>query len=167
MAGFSIFHGTCMTTESRTDCRCSFLFLKEGNDEDDEISCTPALAPSRLAQNIPACQPVDLISEEMESKDFVDGVLVDSEVYNTAKSDHKLEEDNPVDAHSGNESEEESRKSVGATAVVDPLLSRSFLNFLYDAECEESQPAEIKVCLKIHSELININNSLYNVLSSK
>ena len=143
-----------------------FLLLKEGNAEDDEISCTPALAPSRLAQNIPACQPVDLISEEMESKDFVDGALVDSEVYNTAKSDHNLE-DNPMDAHSGNESEENSRKSVGATAIVDPLLSRSFLNFLYDAECEESQPAEIKVCLKICSELININNNLYNVLSSK
>ena len=148
-----------MTTESRTDCEFCFIFcgknLKEGNDEDDEISCTPALAPSRLAQNIPACKPVDLISEEMESKDFVDGVLVDSEVDNTATSGRKVEEDNLMHIHSGSESEEESKKSVGVTSI-DPLLSRSFLNFLYDVEVEESQPPEMKVCLKILSELINI-----------
>ena len=155
-----MFYGTCMNTERRTYCEFFFIscgkILKEGNDEDDEISCTPALAPSRLAQNIPACQPVDVISEEMESKDFVDGVLVDSEVDNTATSGHKMEEDNLMGIHSGNESEEESRKSVGVTSVVDPLLSKSFLNFLYDVEFEESQPAEMKVCLKILSEFINI-----------
>ena len=155
-----------MTTERRTDCEFIFCIscgeiLKEGSDEDDEISCTPALAPSRLAQNIPACQPVDLISEEMESKDFVDGEHVDSEVDIASKSGHKSEEDKLMDVHSGNESEEESRESVGVTAVVDPLLSRSFLNFLYDVACEEGQPAEVKVCLKILSELININKNLY------
>lgn len=74
----------------------------------------------------------------MESKDFVDGVFVDFEVYNIVKLDYKLEEDNFVDVYSGNESEEELRKFVGVIVVVDFLLSRLFLNFLYDVECEES-----------------------------
>lgn len=123
--------------------------LKEGDDEDDDISCTPALAPSRLAQNIPVCQPVDLIGEEMESNDFAGDL--NAEVDEAAKSDHKVEDDNLMDVHSGNEREEWSRKPAGVTAVVDPLLSRSFFNSLYDDEVEESQPTEMKVGLEILS----------------
>ena len=82
----------------------------------------------------------------MESEDFAGDV--DSEVDDTAISGHKTEEDNLVDVQSGNESEEWSRKPAGVTAVVDPLLSTSFLNSLYDAEVEEIQPTEMKVGLK-------------------
>lgn len=127
-----------MIIESRIDCRCFFLFLKEGNDEDDEILCIFVFVLSRLAQNILVSQFVDFISEEMESKDNVDGVFVDFEVYNIVKLDYNLEEDNFMDVYSGNESEEELRKFVGVIVVVDFLLSRLFLNFLYDVECEES-----------------------------
>lgn len=79
----------------------------------------------------------------MESEDCADDV--DSKVDDATKSGHKVEEDNLMDIHCGNDSEEGSRKSVGVTAVVDPLLSTSFLNSLYDVEVEESQPAEMKV----------------------
>ena len=123
--------------------------LKEGDDEDDEISCTPALAPSRLAQNIPACQPVDPVSKEMESEDFAGNV--NSKVDDETESGHQVEEDNLMDVHSENESEEGLRKPVRVTAVVDPLLSRSFFNSLYDVEVEENQPSEMKVGLKILS----------------
>ena len=132
---------------------CEFFFIscvetmKEGDDEDDEISCTPALAPSRLAQNISVCQPVDPIRKENESEDV--GNDIDSKVSDTTISRHNLEEDNIMDVQSGNESEEGSRKPAGVTAVVDPLLSRSFFNSLYDDEVEEIQPAEMKVGLKI------------------
>ena len=121
--------------------------MKEGDDEDDEISCTPALAPSRLAQNIPVCQPVDPVRKEMESEDFDDDV--DSKIDDTTTSGRNLEEDSPMEVQSGNESEEGSRKPAGVTAIVDPLLSRSFFNSLYVDEVEESQPAEMKVRLKI------------------
>ena len=138
--------------------RLEFFFscgeiLKEGNDEDEEISCTPALAPSRLAQNIPSCQPVDPVRKEMESEDLVDDF--DSKVDDATESDHKMEEDNLMDVDNGNESEEVLRKSAGVTAVVDPLLSRSFLNSLYDVDFEESQPAEMKV------GLLNVINNLH------
>lgn len=79
----------------------------------------------------------------MESEDCADDV--DSKVDDATKSGHKVEEDNLMDIYCGNDSEEGSRKSVGVTAVVDPLLSTSFLNSLYDVEVEESQPAEMKV----------------------
>lgn len=49
MVGFLIFYGICMIIESRIDCRCFFLFLKEGNDEDDEILCIFVFVLSRLA----------------------------------------------------------------------------------------------------------------------
>lgn len=85
----------------------------------------------------------------MESNDFAGDL--NAEVDEAAKSDHKVEDDNLMDVHSGNEHEEWSRKPAGVTAVVDPLLSRSFFNSLYDDEVEESQPTEMKVGLEILS----------------
>lgn len=135
--------------------------LKEGNDEDEEISCTPALAPSRLAQNIPSCQPVDPVKKQMESEDLVDDL--DSKVDDATESDHKMEEDNLMDVDNGNESKEVLRKSAGVTAIVDPLLSRSFLNSLYGVDFEESQRAEMKVGLlniidNLHCQTNNLRN---------
>lgn len=82
----------------------------------------------------------------MESEQFADDV--DSKVDNATKSDHNEDEDNLMDIDSENENDmdkEGSKKSTECTAIVDPLLSRSFLNSLYDAEVEESQPVEIQV----------------------
>ena len=59
-----------------------------------------------------------------------------------------------MDIDNGNESEEVLRKSAGVTAIVDPLLSRSFLNSLRGVDFEESQLAEMKV------GLLNIVNNL-------
>ena len=89
----------------------------------------------------------------MESEDLVDDV--DSKVDDATESDHKMEEDNLMDVDNGNESEEVLRKSAWVTAVVDPLLSRSFLNSLYDVDFEECQPAEMKV------GLLNIISNLH------
>jgi len=149
--GFLKFCGICIPPKRKLTVNLFFIscveIMKEGDDEDDEISCTPALAPSRLAQNIPVCQPVDPVRKEMESEDFDDDV--DSKVNDTTLSGHNLEEDNLIEVQSGNESEEGSQKLAGVTAIVDPLLSRSFFNSLYVDEVEESQPAEMKVRLKI------------------
>ena len=122
------------------------LSLEEPDDEDDEISCTPALAPSRLAQNIPDYQPGNPVNKGVKQGQFEDDI--DSKVDSATKSDCKVGEDNLMDVHGGNESDKDkegTKESMEYTSVVDPLLSRSFLSSLYDDEVEEIQPAEIKV----------------------
>ena len=47
-----------------------------------------------------------------------------------------------VDSENDTEQHEESRM---LTFTVDPALSKSFLNFLYDVEDEEREAAEIQV----------------------
>lgn len=120
------------------------LTLKEGIDEDDEISCTPALAPSRLAQNVPDYQlalDIEILQEHATS-------VAVSEANSVTKSDCSDVENNHMDVNSGHESEkleEELKESVESSALVDPSLSTSFLNVLYDVELNESKPVEIKV----------------------
>jgi len=109
----------------------------------------------------------------MESEDLVDDL--DSKVDDATESDHKMEEDNLMDIDNGNESEEVLRKSAGVTAIVDPLLSRSFLNSLCDIDFEESQLAEMKVGLlnivnNLHCQTNNLRNKkilIFNYLHIK
>lgn len=108
--------------------------LKEDNDEHDEISCTPALAPSRLAQHVPSCVPP--VS--------TDATGCNSDDATSATSVCKEEVNKPMDVDSENDTEQHEESRV-LTFTVDPALSKSFLNFLYDVEDEEREAAEIQV----------------------
>ena len=115
-----------------------FLFFKDGDEDDDEISCTPALAPSRLAQNVPSYHPPVPVGDACSKIDSV------------SKSDRKDDEDESMDENSehGIESDDKERgfeEAAEPTFSVDPALSKSFLNFLYDVEIEEKQGTEVKV----------------------
>ena len=114
------------------------MFFKDNSDDEDEISCTPALAPSRLAQNVPGyLSPAP--TGDMDTK-------VDS----TSTSDHEEDVNNPIDANSGFGIENDEGRKVFKDAetssfIVDPALSKSFLNFLHNIEDEEKPEAEVKV----------------------
>ena len=110
------------------------MFFKEDNeDDDDEISCTPALAPSRIAQNVPAYQP----SLPIDNTECM--------AASGTTSDCNEDEDNLMD-------ERLSKEPVVSTFTVDPALSKSFLNFLYDVEDEERQAAEVQVIDNYYSQ---------------
>ena len=114
------------------------MFFKDNSDDEDEISCTPALAPSRLVQNVPSYLP-PVPTGDMDTK-------VDS----TNTSDHEEDVNNPMDANSGFGIESDKGRKVFKDAakssfIVDPALSKSFLNFLHDIEDEEKPEAEVKV----------------------
>lgn len=98
---------------------------EDNEDDDDEISCTPALAPSRIAQNVPAYQP----SLPIDNAECM--------AASGTTSDCNEDEDNLMD-------ERLSKEPVVSTFTVDPALSKSFLNFLYDVEDEERQAAEVQ-----------------------
>lgn len=110
------------------------LLKEDNNDEDDEISCTPALAPSRLAQHVPSCLPPV----------FTDATGCNSNVATSVTSVSKEEINKPVDVDSENDKEQHEESGM-LTFTVDPALSRSFLNFLYEVEDEEREAAEVKV----------------------
>lgn len=112
-----------------------FCFLKEdNNDEDDEISCTPALAPSRLAQHVPfRVPPVS-----------TDATGCNADGATSATSVCKEEVNKPMNVDSENDKEQHEEARM-LTFTVDPALSKSFLNFLYDVEDEEREAAEIQV----------------------
>ena len=120
------------------------MFFKDDNDvDDDEISSTPALAPSRLAQNITDYQPPIPVDE------------VGSEVHSAASSDYKEHDDNPIEENCGlqrTDEEEEGafNQTTESSFTVDPALSKSFLSFLYDVEVVEKPEAEDKVLYLIY-----------------
>lgn len=108
--------------------------LKEDNDEDDEISCTPTLAPSRLAQHVPSRVP----------HVSTDATGCNSDDATSATSVCKEEVNKPMDVDSENDTEQHEGSRM-LTFTVDPALSKSFLNFLYDVEDEEREAAEVQV----------------------
>lgn len=111
------------------------MLLKEDtNDEDDEISCTPALAPSRLAQHVPSRIPPG----------STDVTGCNSDGATSATSGCKEEVNKPMDVDSENDTEQHEEARM-LTFTVDPALSKSFLNFLYDVEDEEREAAEVQV----------------------
>ena len=111
------------------------MLLKEDtNDEDDEISCTPALAPSRLAQHVPSRIP--------PGSTDVTGCNSDGATSTTSVCKEEVNKPMDVDSENDTEQHEEARM---LTFTVDPVLSKSFLNFLYDVEHEEREAAEVQV----------------------
>ena len=110
------------------------LLKEDNNDEDDEISCTPALAPSRLAQHVPSRVPP--VS--------TDATGCNSDGATSATSGCKEEVNKPMDVDSENDTEQHEEARM-LTFTVDPVLSKSFLNFLYDVEHEEREAAEVQV----------------------
>ena len=114
------------------------MFFQDNSGDEDEISCTPALAPSRLAQNVPGYPPP------------VPAGDTDTKVDSASTSDHEQHDDNPKDENSefgidNDECRRDFKYSVESSFIVDPALSRSFLNFLYDVEDDERPEAEVKV----------------------
>lgn len=114
------------------------MFFKDNSDDEDEISCTPALAPSRLAQNVPSYLPP------------VPTCDADTKVDSTSASDHEEDVNTPMEANSGFGIENDEgrlvfKDAVKSSFIVDPALSKSFLNFLHDIEDEEKPEAEVKV----------------------
>ena len=73
-----------------------------------------------------------------------DAIGCNSDGATSATSVCKEEVNKPMDVDSENDKEqpEESRM---LNFTVDPALSKSFLNFLYDVEDEEREAAEIQV----------------------
>lgn len=110
------------------------LLKEDNNDEDDEISCTPALAPSRLAQHVPSRVPP--VSTDVTGCNSDDAT--------SATSVCKEEVNKPMDVDSENDKEQHAESRM-LTFTVDPSLSKSFLNFLYDVEDEERESAEVQV----------------------
>lgn len=108
------------------------FFLKDDDDDDNEISCTPALAPSRLAQNVPGYLPPPTVGDEHNKLD------------SASTQDSPMEENSESDMADG-EDEKDFKEAVERCHNVDPKLSRSFLNFLYDVEVQETSEAEVKV----------------------
>lgn len=110
------------------------LLKEDNNDEDDEISCTPALAPSWLAQHVPSRIP--------PGSTDVTGCNSDGATSTTSVCKEEVNKPMDVDSENDTEQHEESRM---LTFTVDPALSKSFLNFLYDVEDEEREAAEVQV----------------------
>ena len=112
--------------------------LKEEVDEEDEISCTPALAPSRLAQNIPSNQ---LPPGKETLQEHPTTFASTSETINMIGLDCSTVEGKHMCANSGNNA----AIMKEYFASVDPSLSRSFLNVLYAGENNDSNPCQPKV----------------------
>ena len=109
-----------------------FGFFFKDDDDDNEISCTPALVPSRLAQNVPGYLHPPSVGDAHDKLD------------SASTRDSPVEENSESDMASGEE-EKGFKEAVERCHNVDPQLSRSFLNFLYDVEVEETSEAEVKV----------------------
>lgn len=108
--------------------------IKDNEDDDeDEISCTPSLAPSRFAQNNLGCLPVLSVCNLENNFDSTRTSHDNEDVYNP-KEAMKIDE-------GGNCSSETCESSF----TVDPEFSKSFLNSLYNAEIEEKSDVLTKV----------------------
>lgn len=130
------------------------LLKEDNNNEDDEISCTPALAPSRLAQHVPSHVPP--VS--------TDATVCNSNGATRTTSVCKEEVNKPIDVDSENDKEQHEESRM-VTFTVDPALSKSFLNFLYDVEDEEREAAEVQVWSVAYQVQLLIQQDFRLVLS--
>lgn len=132
--------------------------LKEEVDEEDEISCTPALAPSGLAQNIPSNQ---LLPGKETLQEHPTTFASTSETINMIGLDCSTVEGKHMCANSGNNAV--IMKEYFAS--VDPSLSRSFLNVLYAGENNDSNPCQPKVSSQFYLLIIYFGSFYKNLFS--
>lgn len=117
---------------------CVFMIKDNGDNDEDEISCTPSLAPSRFVQNNPACPAVLSVCNLENNFD------------STRTSDKKEDVDNdPEEAMKIDEEGNCTSETCESSFTVDPEFTKSFLNSLYSAEIEEGSDVNTKVlCMK-------------------
>lgn len=113
---------------------CVFFFKDNGDDDEDEISCTPSLAPSRFVQSNLACPAVLSVGNLENNFD------------STRASDEKEDVDNdPKEAVKIDEGGNCTNETCESSFTVDPEFSKSFLNSLYSTEIEEDSDVITKV----------------------
>lgn len=109
------------------------LSMQDNEDDEDEISCTPALAPSRVAENKASCLAILPVCD------------TDNNFDSTNTSDSKEDGDDPVESIEIDKAGSGSVEDLESSFTVDPEFRKSFLNFLYNAEAEENSEISAKV----------------------
>jgi len=132
---------------------CVFLIKDNGDDDEDEISCTPSLAPSRFVQNNLACPAVLSVCNLENNFDSTRTSDEKENVDNDPKEDLKIDE-------GGNCTNETCESSF----TVDPEFSKSFLNSLYSAEIEEESDVVTKVLCSKSILIVLFVDELYKML---
>lgn len=143
---------SCLIVSLYSVSSCVFMIKENEDDDEDEISCTPSLAPSRFVQNNLAC-PAVLSVCNLENFD------------STRTSDEKEDVDNdPKEAVKIDEGGNCTNETCESSFTVDPEFSKSFLNSLYSAEIEEDSDVVTKVLCSKSIITVLFVDELYKML---